>query len=131
MPVHRFVNKISRKEKMTNKTQELQLALELAEEGQDRSLENAKEEWIDHAYEAIIRVAKYNKEFIVDKVWDYMDGDVHTHEKRAMGALIRDAARNGIIEPTDKYQPSTQKNCHGNPRRVWRSTYSVKRIVIQ
>jgi hypothetical protein len=43
------------------------------------------------------------------------------HEPRALGALMREAARNGLIEATDRVRPSERPQCHMNPKRVWRS----------
>ena len=112
----------SRKEvKMTQNFDELQAAFAMSEEGQERALESAKQEWLDAVEKAIWLTAFNNYEFIVDQIWVNMPDGINTHEKRAMGPSLRRAAKQDWIEPTKKTEPSSQKNCHGNLRRVWRS----------
>lgn len=60
--------------------------------------------------------------FIVDEVWGKVDAStIGQVDKRSMGAAMLEAVRQGVIAPTDQYRASEQKQCHGNPRRVWRS----------
>lgn len=77
------------------------------------------------AFAAVCRVARRRHSFIVDMVWAELElGEAApTHEKRAMGAVMVRASRAGIIEPTDEFRASEQRNCHSNPRRVWRSLW--------
>jgi hypothetical protein len=44
-----------------------------------------------------------------------------THEPRALGAVMRQLARDGVIEPTDTYAPSGRSQNHNRPQRIWRS----------
>lgn len=55
-----------------------------------------------------------------DEVWA-MVGDWTVKEPRALGALMREAARRGWIVATDSYRPSERIECHRRPVRVWRS----------
>jgi hypothetical protein len=81
---------------------------------------HATAEFLVAADKAIRLAALKFSEFIVDDVWDFMP-NVRTEDNRAMGAAIKRAAREGVISPSDHYIPSEQRQCHGNPRRVWQS----------
>lgn len=77
---------------------------------------------MDVLRKAVKETAKERSFFIVDEVWGKVDtSTIGQVDKRAMGAAMLEAARQGVIEPTDQYRASEQKQCHGNPRRVWRS----------
>lgn len=77
--------------------------------------------FLDLALGAIERVARQRERFIVDEVWVELGGSAPTHEKRAMGAAMRIAVSRGIIAPTPDFRASEQRQCHANPRRIWRS----------
>lgn len=91
------------------------------EEALARVEAHAAPEFIDRAVDAIERVARQCDRFIVDEVWLELAGTAPTHEKRAMGAAMRLACTRGIIAPTPDFRASEQRQCHANPRRVWRS----------
>lgn len=77
---------------------------------------------MDVLRKAVKATAKERSFFIVDEVWSKVDtSTIGQVDKRAMGAAMLEAVRKGIIESTDQYRASEQKQCHGNPRRVWRS----------
>jgi hypothetical protein len=90
------------------------------DEGIARGAESAGEDFAASAELAIRITARWNREFIVDDVWRNMNRSRYG-DNRAMGAAIRKAVRAGVIAPTERYRPSSQPNCHANPRRVWRS----------
>ena len=69
---------------------------------------------------AVAFVCRTRSDFIVDDVWRAMSNS-RPDEARAMGAIILKAARAGLCERTTEYRISAQKQCHGNPRVVWRS----------
>ncbi len=74
------------------------------------------------AYAAVGHLARTRSRFIVDDVWRAMGTAApSTHDKRAMGAVMQRARKDGLIEPTAEFLPSAQRQCHANPRRVWRS----------
>jgi hypothetical protein len=56
-------------------------------------------------------------------VWALLDrwGVPPPHEKRAMGAAMRAAARDLVIEATDEISLSQRAPCHRRPLRVWQS----------
>jgi len=82
----------------------------------DRSLAFAAE-----ADAAILRLARTRAEFIVDDVWCEMPTSPTGVDNRAMGAAMQRAAKAGIILASDRYRPSSQPQCHANPRRIWLS----------
>ncbi len=43
------------------------------------------------------------------------------HEPRVLGAVMREAKRQGWIEPMDEWRQSIRPECHRRPMRVWRS----------
>jgi hypothetical protein len=45
--------------------------------------------------------------------------NVWTHEKRAIGPLMREMCRLGYFVPTQDWVESAQKQCHRRPMRVW------------
>ena len=85
---------------------------------------NAHEEWKDAALEAVYQAALVNRKFIVDEVWRYMPPDVSTHELRAMGAVMKKAAKAGWIIGTGEYEPSAKVSTHKGLRHVWQSLIS-------
>jgi hypothetical protein len=96
------------------------------QEARDEALERveaaAHEEWLVAAHDAVIYLAAMYEEFDADAVWSILRTSEHaTHEPRAMGAVLRNAARDGLIEPTDRWVQSKRTACHGRPIRVWRS----------
>ena len=86
-----------------------------------RVTRKADPEWIEAARTAIRKTATELSEFIVDHVFERMNFALSTHDDRAIGALIREAARDRIIERTERFIPSFRASHHACPRRVWRS----------
>jgi len=66
-------------------------------------------------------LASERQRFTTDEVWARLDPDMRTHEPRAMGAMMRQAAKAGLITATDGYEQSTRPECHARPVRVWQS----------
>jgi hypothetical protein len=86
-----------------------------------RADEHADRDWKQAAYDAVSDLALFCEHFTTDDVHERLGDDVRTHEKRAMGAIMRRAARDGLIEATDRYVESARPEAHRNPKRVWRS----------
>lgn len=79
---------------------------------------NAEAEWKDIAYEAVVRTARALPEFISDDVWEV--GELEsTREDRALGPVLRRAARDAVAVKTDRVRPSVRSHLSGKP--VWRS----------
>lgn len=83
--------------------------------------DHADTEWKAAARRAVRHVADANLYFTTDLIWPLLDGDVTTHERRAMGAIMKWAHREGLIAPTDRFTASTRGVNHAQPLRVWRS----------
>ena len=77
--------------------------------------------WLRAAMAAVRHLATVLDEFTTDHVWACLPNDVRTHEPRAMGAVMRDAMKEGVIAPLDRYEMSTRPACHCRPVRVWKS----------
>lgn len=78
--------------------------------------------WLKAADRAVRRVAKKHPTFTTDEVWAALKrSKATTTERRAMGAVMRKAAAEGIIESTKTYQVSTRPECHRRPITVWAS----------
>ena len=86
-----------------------------------RGARKADPAWIADAQKAIRKTATDLPEFIVDHVFERMDFTLSTHDDRAIGSLILEAAREGVIERTERFIPSFRAKHHACPRRVWRS----------
>lgn len=84
--------------------------------------ENADQGWKETAYRVIWSLAREREFITTDDVWEQMaHTDAQTHEARAMGAVMQQAARGGAIKSTGDYRPSIRTQCHARPVRVWRS----------
>lgn len=84
-----------------------------------RAAANTDDGWNDLAYNAILSVARTTETFISDACW--ATGLPEPHEPRALGGVMRRAARDGLIVGTDEFRPSRRVGCHAMPRRVWKS----------
>lgn len=99
---------------------------ERREEAIARAGAAADSDWKVLARKAIEQLARARETFTTDDVWKLLPADVaETHEPRALGAIMRAAARDGIIEATDEWTLSEQVSCHRRPKRVWRSLVGV------
>ncbi len=91
-----------------------------------RSERGANPEWLDAARWVVRKLAAQRSEFSTDDIWFRLsEMGVVTRERRAMGAVIRWAVKEGIIEPTGVYRKSFRRVCHGRPLAVWRSVWKA------
>lgn len=102
----------------------MELNLPAAQAARDAAINavevGANETFKQAAYEALCNTALTKPVFLVDDVWMAMGLDApQTHEKRAMGAVILRAVREGVIRKTGQMRPSAQPQCHANPRTEW------------
>ena len=84
----------------------------------------AERHWKFLAMAALMELAQSRAEFTSDDVRETLKRNhpaAHTHEPRAMGAIMKHAQTHGIIEPTDRFINSTIASKHASPTRVWRS----------
>lgn len=75
--------------------------------------------FIEAGMRALKEVQRENGTFTVDDLWPHME-DVEVEDKRAMGNVLLEAKAQGVIAATGTYRPSSQPQCHSNPRQVWR-----------
>lgn len=85
----------------------------------DQVAEHANDDWVEYARYVIRHVARTRRTFIIDAIWEA--GLPKPPEARAIGSIIRDLGREGVIEATQDFIPSAQRGNHCVPRRVWRS----------
>ncbi len=89
-----------------------------------RSGEHAMSPWARAALAAVRATAISHPSFTVDDVWPELTkataSGFLTHDYRALGAVMRHAAKRGWICQTGEYRKSFVRN-HGTPRPVWRS----------
>ena len=102
---------------------DLKAGVEAREDAIKRVEMNADWAWKSLMRLALIQTAHECDLFTCDDVWKRMSGDVTTHEKRAMGAIMRWGQKYGYCVPTENFRMSEQPQCHRRPMRVWRSTY--------
>lgn len=78
--------------------------------------------WPATAAAAVASVARRLERFTTDDVWAELEGDgVSGGEPRRMGAIMDQAARDGICQKTEEHVQSKRRECHGRPVRVWAS----------
>jgi len=82
------------------------------DEAIDRVEANAHHDWLVQARQAVLWLAHNRDEFTTG---------VGTHEPRALGAVMRWAARSGVVVKTDRVVNSCRVECHARPVAVWRS----------
>lgn len=81
---------------------------------------HAAPDWMTACRAVVLRVAA-GHEFTTDHVWAWLlVNEAKTHEPRAMGAVLRQLAREGVIVKTGVYRPSKRRECHARPIPVWR-----------
>lgn len=99
-----------------------QLSFGFARLARDAALERVEEatdeEWRMMALAAVKRTCLTLDEFIVDDVWRIADLP-RTREDRALGPVMRAAARSQWCSKTDRMRPSIRSHLSGKP--VWRS----------
>lgn len=80
---------------------DLDLARANREAGIEKATQGADPEWMEAAVRAVRWVARWNRTFTSDDVWDAIKlhrPDVSTPEHRAMGSVFRRAVANGWAE---------------------------------
>lgn len=84
--------------------------------------ENANQFWFNACLRTVRQISERHEEFTTDLVWERMEKlPFFTNENRAMGAIMRKAAKSGWIEPTGNYEQSKRPECHRRPVAIWRS----------
>jgi hypothetical protein len=87
-----------------------------------KAYRNAAGEWKRAARIAVKSIARETSEFTTREVRARLSQyGVSTHEDRALGAIMRSAAKQGVIEKTDRTVKSGERINHNRDLRVWRS----------
>jgi hypothetical protein len=90
--------------------------------GMARAYDNANTEWRDAALAIVRNLAATCCEFTSDQVWAELDAQgFRTREHRAMGAVMRAAAMDGLIIKTDRVVPTIRPCANRRPVAIWRS----------
>ena len=93
-----------------------------AEEARDEAMGRAERgagDWIQRARESVALIALARFDFTTDDVWNAL-GEDRPDEPRALGAVMKAMARDGVIRATGEYRKSTRVDCHARPVAVWR-----------
>lgn len=103
---------------------DLLAAQEAKAEAIQRAGAHARPEWKEAAARVIHDLALTLETFTTDQVWEALANYPQaTHEPRALGALMQEAAKAGAISATNEYRNSARPACHSRPVRVWRSNF--------
>ncbi len=80
---------------------------------------NADKAWKAAAEAAVIHIARMRPTFTADDVWDHLNAhsDEHTHEPRALGAIMNRLMAANTIRKTGEYRPSRRRRAAPIP--VW------------
>ena len=93
---------------------------EVKEEGINRGLENAADDWKSYALECVIAVAKNQHHFTVNDVRPLVKHSPYqTHDNRALGGVFATAKKLGFIEASGRSVPN--KTGHGIHMQIWKS----------
>ena len=93
---------------------------ELKREGIEQGIENAAVDWKSYAMECVIAVARRKELFTVNDVRDLVKhSPFQTHDRRAMGGVMKYSQRMGFIEPSGG--EIVNKTGHGTKIQIWKS----------
>lgn len=74
----------------------------------------------EQAEAALAQMISEGCTFTADRLRDHISSDVEPHHPNVLPAVIRSAARRGLIEPVG-WEPSTRPTRHASVNRVWRA----------
>lgn len=104
------------------------MSAELGEDGKKKGMGRAERHanpaWWLAAEQAVVKVAKLKPKLTTDDIITEMTGSgTSTHEMRALGPLMRNAAADGVIEKALELpvKCATRPNNHRRPLTVWKS----------
>lgn len=91
-----------------------------ATEGMELSYRNAPSRWKVNAQKVLRELCLNQPKFNTDEFWYALDDKgINTGEPRALGAIIKGAARAGMIRKTGEFVESARR--HKAPIPVWES----------
>lgn len=103
---------------------------DLKESGIAEVQRNANPEWLEAFRLALERVARSQRRFTSDAIWEEFEkGDTpYQHEPRAAGAVVVKAIKDGVIVPvTSLFWKSNRPLCHHRPKQVYQSLIYTQR----
>lgn len=102
-------------------TEQMDLLAAITDKAIVRVGKNADPTWTKDALACITALAEKGESFTTDAVWELLEqvSTATTHERRALGAVMRTAQRQGLIQTTGRYVKSTRPECHTRPCAVW------------
>lgn len=95
----------------------------LADTAIDQAEKAADPGWLAAAHRAVREAAASGAPFTTDDLWTELSRlGVTTHEPRALGAVLRAAARppDALVEQTGRYVKTRRPEAHSRPIPVWR-----------
>ena len=106
----------------------------LSEQKRDQSIDlvekGADSQWKKEVETAIQKIVRIRETFTTDDVWAAMPEGIRDDvEPRAMGAMMRNAAKSGLCVALSQWKPSVRVCCHRRPLRVWRSLVALDGFV--
>ena len=88
--------------------------------GIEQGVTNAEQQWRNDVKWIVFNIAKRSETFTVNDIREQVARlPVKTHDGRALGGILKQAEKAGIIERTGKKVPSVKG--HFVPVEVWRS----------
>lgn len=89
------------------------------DDGIARAESHADPAWLRAAAALVMRLARQKAFFTTADIWEA--GLAMPHEPRALGPVMMNAERDGIIVATNEYRKSPRASRHCAPALVWRS----------
>lgn len=74
-------------------------------------------DWLDEAYAAVEYLTHTRDQFTADDVWPLLTS--MPKNNKALGAVMQNAHRDGIIKPTSHFVQTQRASSHARPLRVW------------
>lgn len=99
----------------------------IKEDAIDQVEDNAHKLWLRDAFSVATAIAQCKRHFTTDDIWWHLEATLHfgsTHERRAMGAVMRRVKRERLARPTNEFVQSVRPVRHRGPIRVWQSYIS-------
>ena len=86
----------------------------------ERVLAAAHQDWVAAAYQVVGILAKRGLPFTTDEVWAILDKRPEkTHRRRALGPIMANMKRAGVIVKLNRQRNSDMVICHARPKDLW------------
>jgi hypothetical protein len=86
----------------------------------DQVEQHANPDWLSKARDIVFLLASSGRPLTTDDVWDELAKvSTATHEPRALGSVIRNASRLGVIRLTGNYVKTRRREAHSRPIPEW------------